>query len=152
MISIFEKEINKNPVAAYAIINAGVTWLLQVVKENKFDVKNEDVIKSAKTLYNIMTNILQVKCNGCSIKPLVIAGTEYICLYQNSLNEHAMKLNNCSNNYNFIQIIELFTSFLERKSPIDWIYYEILSYIFDVELTKEELIEIEKAKSKIQIN
>ena len=63
-----------------------------------------------------------------------------------------MKLNNCSNNYNFIQIIELFTSFLERKSPIDWIYYEILSYIFDVELTKEELIEIEKAKSKIQIN
>lgn len=148
MIDIFEKEINKNPVAAYAIINAGVTWMLQKVKEQNFDHKDKIVIDSTKTLYNIMTNMLQVKCNGCTIKPLVIAGTEYICLYQNALNQHLSK-NNKNIYYDFLNILKLFLSFLEQKRSIDWIYYEILAFCFHLEISNEDLIEIEKSKKEL---
>jgi hypothetical protein len=147
MIKIFEKEVNKNPVAAYAIINAAVIWMLQKVKEYKFNVDDKNVIEIVRTLYNIMTNMLQINCNGCTIKPLIIAGTEYICLYQNSLESQITN----SKNYDFFKILELFVSFLKQKRSIDWIYYEILSFCFHIDLSDDDIKEIEKAKKDLNI-
>jgi hypothetical protein len=57
--------------------------------------------------------------------------------------------NNKNIYYDFLNILKLFLSFLEQKRSIDWIYYEILAFCFHLEISNEDLIEIEKAKKEL---
>lgn len=142
---LFTKEITKNAVNAYAIINSTMAWMISKTKEKGFDVTNKDVKKIVDFAYNILTIVLGIKCHGVQIKPLIIAGMNYMYLYTNSLN------NNYALSKKFQQERILFLKNMEQKRAIDWIFYEIVSNIFDIEMDAQDKKEIEKAKSELNI-
>ena len=141
---LFEKEISKNPIAAYAIINAAMSWLIEESKKKSFDIKDRDVLFAVKFTYELMTIMLKTKCKGVQIKPLVIAGTTYLYAYFKAIpSAEATKFN---------KVIELFMEQMEKQRPIDWIYYEIICTVFDFKLTDDDKKAIEAAKASLEID
>lgn len=149
LISLFTKEVELNPMAAYAIINASNSWMFSIIKNKKFDKNDNDVIDAINFTYKIMTCMLQVKCKGVFLKPLIISGSEYICTFTNAMSDYFSKHNiNC----NVKEILNIFTSNLKQERDIDWIYFEILAHIFKVPLSDDDISSIEKAKENMKID
>lgn len=143
ILMLLTKEIAKNPIAAYAAINATLTWMINESKKNEFDASNKDVIKAVESAYNVMTLILQVKSNEVQIKPLVIAGASYLYMYYNAVSFSALadKIDD---------VITLFLNQMKKKRDIDWIFYEIIAYVNDYKISSEDRAEIEKAKKNLK--
>lgn len=141
--SLFEKEINKNPIAGYAVINATMSWLIEKSKNYDFDATTPEVKKIVKFTYNLMTLLLDVKCKGIQIKPLIIAGTTYLYTYYKVLPSLQAK--------KFDNVIKLFMNQMMQQRDIDWIYYEIIAYVFDYPLSDEDKKKVAEAKAKLNI-
>jgi hypothetical protein len=118
------------------------------LRENKFDISKQIVIDSINFTYKIMTCMLQVKCKGVFLKPLVIAGSEFICTFQEVMANHLSKLNV---DYDVKAILNIFLINLKQERDIDWIYFEILANIFDVDLNEDDINSINKAKERLDI-
>ena len=143
LIKMFTAEVAKSPIAAYAIINSTMSWLIEETKKLDFDSKRPETEKIVKSAYKIMTSMLQVKCKGIQIKPLIIAGTTYLYSYYNSLKgATATKFNN---------VTYLFMLEMKQQRSIDWIYYEIIAYVFDYQISKEDKKSIDEAKEALKI-
>jgi len=143
LINTFNTEVAKSPIAGYAIVNSTMAWLINETKKLEFNEKLDKTKEVVKAAYKIMTSMLQVKCKGIQIKPLVIAGTTYLYTYGSSLKGNiATKFNN---------ITYMFMSEMKQERSIDWIYYEIISYVFDYPMSKEDKENIEKAKNDLKM-
>lgn len=136
---MFQTEVSKNPTAAYAIINMITTWLVNVIKKYNFDINSREISAAAKFAYNVMTLMLTLKLAKGTIKPLVIAGTSYILLYQ----DHALKTTEAKK-FNDI-ILNKFLGCLQNQRDIDWIYYSIVANIFKYPISKQDEEQIKKA-------
>jgi len=141
--SLFEKEIDKNPLAGYALINATISWLIEKSKSYDFNAETTEVKKIVKFAYNLMTIILGIKCKGIQIKPLIIAGTTYLYTYYRVLPSAKAK--------KFDNVIKLFMNQMMQQRDIDWIYYEIVSCVFDYQVSAEDKKSIAEAKKNLSI-
>jgi hypothetical protein len=148
LIKMFTHEVEENPIAAYAIINSANTWMFSKLREKKFDISDKNVINAINFTYKIMTCMLQVRCKGVFLKPLVIAGSEFICTFQEVMSEHLSKLNV---DYDVKSILNVFLLNLKQERDIDWIYFEILANIFGVELSEDDIDSINEAKERLDI-
>ena len=144
LANLFTEEISKNSINAYAIINSTMTWMINKSKEMNYDTHNPLLKKIIDFAYNILTIVLNVKCNGVQIKPLVISGLNYMYLYTQSITDLSISAK-------FKKVRITFLKNLEQKRAIDWLLYEIISYIFNIELDSNDKREIEKAKANFKI-
>jgi len=135
----YSKEAEKNPTAVYAIINAGVTWLIKKYKDCKYDTQSPELKKAVKMVYNTLAYLLVLRCNKVNCAPLVAAGTKYIHLYQ-----QAQKTGQ-----NAVALIEMIMAEMQQERIVDWIFYELLTEIFNIQLTPEDQKGIENAKKQL---
>ena len=61
---------------------------------------------------------------------------------------HLSKLNV---DYDVKAILNIFLINLKQERDIDWIYFEILANIFDVDLSEDDINSINKAKERLDI-
>ena len=147
--TIFEKEAEENSSSVYAIINAVTSWMISKIKQYNFNVDKKEVVDIINFTYEIMTTILGMKVHGIQVKPLVIAGTNYIYKFQEAAIQN---MTNIPSNFNSTKILDIFVQNLLKKRDIDWIFYEIISIIFKHDLDEDDKIEIERAKKNLQFN
>ena len=141
--SLFQKEIDKNPIAGYAIINAAVSWLIEMSKKYDFDVETSEVKKIVKFTYDLMTLLLSTKCKGIQIKPLITSGTTYLYTYYKSIPSLQAK--------KFDKVLTLFMNQMMQQRDIDWIYYEIIACVFDYTISDEDKQKIAEAKESLSV-
>ena len=144
----FEDEASKNNSAVYAIINAVSSWMISKIRDYNFDTKRKEVIDIINFTYEIMTTVLGMKVHNIQVKPLVIAGTNYIYKFQEAAIQN---IKNLPPNFDFLAILDIFVQNLKKQRDIDWIYYEILAIIFKAKLSESDKKEIEKAKQNLKI-
>lgn len=149
---LFLTEINNNPINAYAITYATMNWLIEKSKKFNFDIKAfPEIKKYTSNAYNIMTSLLSLefeKQNNISvqIKPLVIAGTNFMYVYGESLQKSSdIKLFNNFSDVRFEYLLNL-----QRQTEIDWIYYDILSTVFNIKLSEDDKNKIDLAYSVLK--
>jgi len=146
--TMFEEEAEKNNSVVYAIINAVSSWMISKIREYNFDVNKKEVVDIINFTYEVMATVLSMKVHNIQVKPLVIAGTNYIYKFQ----EAALNgMKNIPQNFNFTSVLLTFFSNLQKKRDIDYIYFEILANIFNVPISATDRKEIERAKQSIQI-
>ena len=136
------KEAQKNPTAVYAIINSAVTWAIAKYKKSGYDPKDKEVLDAVKLVYNTLAFLLVMKCNSVNCQPLVAAGTKFLHLYQ-----QAQENNNTGKQAK--PLVELLLDEMQQERDVDWIFYELLSGIFNIQLDDDDLKSIEQAKAKI---
>lgn len=136
--------INKNPVNAYGIINASLAWMLNIWKAKDFNSDDKELQEATKFTYEIMSGLLTIKCKNVQIKPLVISGTDYMWLFNES------QKNNYKVNERLSKCRAFFVHQITQKRNCDWLYYEIIANIFGLELDAEDIREIKKAKESIK--
>lgn len=141
LAELFTKEIGRDPIAGYAIVNATVSWLIEKSKAHGFSAEATEVKKAVKFAYGIMSLLLGIKCKGVQIKPLIIAGTTYLYTYCKAIPLAEAK--------RFDGVIRLFMGQMMRQRDVDWIYYEIIAYVFDYELSDDDKRHVAEAKSRL---
>ena len=135
-------EAQKNPTAVYAIINSAVTWAINKYKKNNYDPKNKDVLDSVKLVYNTLAYLLVMRCEKVNTSPLVAAGTKQIHLFQEASNTS-------KTGKNVKPLVELILDEMQQERDADWIFYELLSGIFNIQIDDADQKKIEKAKEHI---
>jgi hypothetical protein len=141
----FKIEADKNPTSVYAIINSVVNWMIQVFRDQNFQT-NDKVKNSINFTYEVLSHLSVMKTSKIAIKPLVIAGTKYINIFQKSMTKNlkdSKKLAALDN------LLELFMSNLNKKRDCDWIFYSILSEIWEIPYDNGDEEEIAKAEKSI---
>ena len=135
-------EAQKNPTAVYAIINSAVTWAINKYKKSDYNPKDKEVLDSVKLVYNTLAYLLVMRCEKVNTSPLVAAGTKYIHLFQESaVTSRAGK--------NVKPLVELILDEMTQERDVDWIFYELLSGIFNIQIDDADKKSIEKAKANI---
>ena len=148
--SKFEKEATKNSSAVYAIVNSVSSWMINRLKDYNFDVNKKEAGKIIDFTYEVMTTLLTIKVNNIQVKPLVIAGTNYIYMFQEAVVDQIKDL---PKDFDAVTIIRRFLSNLQKDRDIDYIYFEILVNIFGkrIKLSEEDKKRIEEAKRNLNI-
>jgi hypothetical protein len=139
----FADEASKNPTAVYAIINSAVTWAINTYKKNDYNPKNKDVLDAIKLTYNTLAYLLVMKCkNTVNIQPLVAAGTKYIHLFQEAVTTTKV-------GKPVKPLIEFILDEMSQQRDVDWIFYNLLSGIFNMPLDDDDRKAIAKAEANI---
>lgn len=141
---VISKELEKNVTDCYSIISAAVAWLISIYKKQDFDASAKQVTDAIKFIYDIYMYLLlfpnqMVKRN---VRPLVVAGTKYVQLYQRSLNK---KLN-----FTKQTLLNGFIQCMKDENDCDYIFYELIANIMDMRLTEDEIKEINAAKERLK--
>ena len=146
----FEKEASKNSSAVYAIVNAVSSWMINKLKDYHFDVDKKEATDVIDFTYEVMTTLLTIKVNNIQVKPLVIAGTNYIYMFQEAVIDQCGEL---PKNFDLVSVIRKFLMNLQKDRDIDYIYFEILANIFGkrIKISDEDKKRIEEAKKNLGI-
>lgn len=139
----YADEASKNPTAVYAIINSAVTWAINTYKKHDFDPKDKNVTEAIKLTYNTLAYLLVMKCkNNVNIQPLVAAGTKYIHMFQ-----EAVTANKTGKPVK--PLIEFILDEMTQQRDVDWIFYNLLSGIFNMTLDEDDHKAIAAAEARI---
>ena len=145
VIKSFEKEVNNNPSEVYAIINSAVSWLLATYRNKEFDIKNHEVITAAEFVYKILTFLITFKNEKSmrNVRPLIAAGLKFIHVFQNSVSEFQKSKNS--------DLFDMFCNLIAKESTdTDWIFYDLILSVFDIDNRDEEELErIKEAKKNL---
>ena len=110
---------------------------------DNFDVRiSTDVLDSVKLVYNTLAYLLVMRCEKVNTSPLVAAGTKYIHLFQEASNTS-------KTGKNVKPLVELILDEMQQERDADWIFYELLSGIFNIQIDDADQKKIEKAKEHI---
>ena len=138
----YKEEAKKNPTAAYAIINSAVTWAINKYKKSNYNPEDKEVKEAIKLVYNTMAYLLVMKCSNVNTSPLVAAGTKYVHLFQQAATVS-------STGKPVTPLVELLLKEMQQERNVDWIFFELLSGIFNIPIEDSEKKSIEKAKQAI---
>lgn len=146
----FEKEASRNSSAVYAIVNAVTSWMINKLKDYHFDVEKKEANDIIDFTYEVMTTLLTIKVNNIQVKPLVLAGTNYIVMFQEAVIDQCGEI---PKNFDMVSVIRKFLMNLKKDRDIDYIYYEILANIFGkrIKISDEDRKRIEEAKKNLNI-
>lgn len=148
--SMFEEEALKNSSAIYAITNAVSAWMINKLKTYSFNLDKKEAGEVVDFTYEVMTTLLQLKVNNIQVKPLVIAGTNYIYMFQEAVIDQIKDL---PDNFNFNSVILRYLQNLKKERDIDYIYFEILLNLFGKSkgISEEDKKRIEEAKRNLKM-
>ena len=146
LIPMFEDEASNNPTSVYAIVTSAVNWMIQTFR-NENMVVTDKVKFAINYTYEVLSNMAVMKSkNNVAIKPLVIAGTKYINLFQKSM-QNTIKDHNTLREMD--KLLELFMLNMEKKRDTDWVFYGILSEIWEIPYDDGDEEEIAAAEQRI---
>ena len=147
---MFEEETIKNSSTVYAVTNAVSSWMINKLKAYNFDVSKKEAEDVINFTYEVMTTLLSIKVNNIQVKPLVIAGTNYIYMFQEAIIDQIPDL---PNDFNFNTVIIKYLQNLKKERDIDYIYFEILMNLFgkSISISDEDRKRIEKAKKNLKM-
>jgi hypothetical protein len=147
---MFEKEASTNSSAIYAITNAVSSWMINKLKANRFDLSKKESETVIDFTYEVMTTLLSLKVNNIQVKPLVIAGTNYIYMFQEAVIDQVEDL---PPDFNFNSIIVKYLQNLKKERDIDYIYFEILINLFgkNIKISDEDKARIAEAKRNLKM-
>ena len=139
-----QPELKRNVTDTYSVLSAASAWLVNVYKDNNYDITNKTVSDAIKFVYDIYMFLLlfpddMVRRN---VRPLVTAGTKYLQMYQKSI-ESTLKGKNVKT------ILNGFMQCMKDENDCDYIFYELLATVFEMRLTEEEQKEIAAAKERL---
>lgn len=147
---LFESEASKNSSAVYAITNAASSWMINKLKNYSFDLSKKEAGEVIDFTYDVMTTLLSIKVNNIQVKPFVIAGTNYIYMFQEAVIDQVKDL---PLDFNFNSVLLRYLQNLKKERDIDYIYYEILMNLFgkNHSMSAEDKKRIEEAKRNLKI-
>lgn len=147
---MFEREAATNSSAIYAITNAVSSWMINKLKVNRFDLSKKESETVIDFTYEVMTTLLSLKVNNIQVKPLVIAGTNYIYMFQEAVIDQVEDL---PPDFNFNSIIVKYLQNLKKERDIDYIYFEILINLFgkNIKISDEDKARIAEAKRNLKM-
>ena len=143
--AFIKKELEYNVTDSYSVISAASAWLIQIYKNNNFDITNSKVDKAIKFVYNIFIYLLMfpnqmVRRNA---RPLVTAGTKYMQMYQKSIL-------NTARSKPVKTLLNGFMQCMKEEKDCDYIFYELLVNVFEMRLSEDEQKEIDAAKERLK--
>ena len=138
-------DIEDNAINAYGLINSGFAWLLDNWAKNSYNVNDKDVKEATDFVYKVMSTILTMRCKNVQVKPMVVAGLDYLYKFQNALSSgfrYTEQLSQCR---------KLFLKNINRKQDADWLFYEVLAKTFNIDLSEDDKKCIKKAKDSFHV-
>lgn len=140
---LFEPEVKNNPTDVYAIISAGVAWMLSVYRDANFDHTCEKVTKALTFVYDCFIYLLTFPSGSIrrNTRPIIIAGTKYIHMFQENVRT--------TNGKKVKGLLELFIKNMAQSRDCDYLFYELLASIFNITLEDEDIQKIKEAKKKL---
>lgn len=144
----FEKEAQKNSSAVYAIVNSVSSWMINKLKDYHFDLEKKEVGEVVDFTYEVMTTLLTIKVNNIQVKPLVIAGTNYIYMFQEAVID---QIGDIPKDFDCVSVMRRFFQNLKKDRDIDYIYFEIIANIFGkrLKISDEDKKRIDQAKKNL---
>jgi hypothetical protein len=136
--------IKDNPTDVYAIISAGTSWLLNVYKLADYNSEDEHVQKAVRFLYDIFNYMLMFP-DGIirrNTRPLVVAGTKYIHMYNEVSKKRNIK--------NQKSLLNAFLQCMKEEKDVDFIFWELICTVFQVKLNPDEIAAIAEAKKRLK--
>lgn len=142
----FEAEVNKNITDVYAIISAGTSWLLNIYRDNDYDIDKKEVQDAVQFLYECFMFLMLFPNQMIqrNTRPLIVAGTRYIHMY-NEVVSKKRKINIKQKS-----LLRAFMVCLKNETDADLIFYELLCNIFDLPIPADEQEQIKAAKKKLK--
>lgn len=139
-----KSDIEDNAINAYGLINSGFAWMLDVWSKNNYNCNDKEVKETTDFVYKVQSTILTMKCKNVQVKPMVIAGLDYLYKFQDSLSnfKFSEQLSNCR---------KAFLKNIMRQAPSDWLFYEIIANVFSIDLTDDDKENIKKAKAEFHV-
>jgi hypothetical protein len=141
----YKAGVESNITDCYAIISAGTAWLLNMYKKYNFDVNHPDLKDKMQFVYDTFIFLLVfpgVKGVRRNTRPLVVAGTKYIQMYQQALDKKFISPK-----------ASLLNAFIKtcmaKQEPEDYIFYDLLGVVFDLDFPAADKEKIKKAKAKL---
>ena len=141
---MFEPEVKNNPTDVYAITSAGASWMLSVYRDSNFNINDKNVIDAVKFVYDCFIYLLTFP-NGTirrNTRPIITAGTKYIHMFQEAVKNSSGKSVN--------SLLDVFIQNMAQDRDCDYLFYELLANVFDLELDDEELDRINEAKKRLK--
>lgn len=135
------KEVEHSPTNVYAIVNAGVSWVLDVYRANGYDIGKKEVKDSVELFYKVMCHFLTIKNNNVTIKPLVIAGITYMHRVS-ELTTPAGKKNN--------SLMKYINTLMSNQRDYDWLFYECVMTVIGFKLDEEDVKKLEEIHKKAE--
>lgn len=141
--SEFSREIANNPTDVYAIISAGVGWVLNMYRSVRFNIKDQKLNDAVKFLYECMAWMLAFQDSGIrrNIRPLIAAGCKYIYMFQKAIQQQGKKIDS---------IVSIIFHCMEQERDVDYLFEELIANVIEYKLDQDELQKIAEAKKNLK--
>jgi hypothetical protein len=145
----YKTEVESNITDCYAIVSAGTAWLLTVYKNNKFDINAPEVKDALQFVYDTFIFLMLFPGKAGirrNTRPLLVAGTKYIHMYQQSIQKHIGNMRISSLLAGFIK------GCMAKQRDEDYLFYEILGIVFDQQFSDDDKEKIAQAKKNLAMD
>lgn len=142
----FADQIESNFSEVYAIISAASAWLLTEYRDHDYKSESDHMQKVVKFVYDTFIYLMLYPNNKVqrNTRPLLIAGTRYIQMYQDASKQKFGK--------NAKAPLLAFLDCMHAERDCDYIFYDLLATLLHLQLDDADKKAIAEAKKKLNYN